>query len=198
MKVTIAISKTVVFSIILLFLGLIVLIKGISSIYKYHHALNITELDEAACENDTYVIGEITSCLTIEIKTSGSNVPFGQSETYLTGTKEYTTYTIPIADNRYMRILVAQKDTREAMDGLVKGKVDKVSFEGVVCEPISDLNEEWYAQIPDFDSNAVLEEYVLKEIDYDREKRKALIGLSFLLTAMLLYWNSSRIEIFDS
>ena len=101
---------------------------------------------------------------------------------------EYNFYTIPIANSKYIRVMVKDKSIIESLEKFVKGRGKGVYFEGEVVEATSPLEYAWYSDIAEFQGK-VLEEniqsqYVIKEISFSEKKKKLYIGAVFLIVAM--------------
>lgn len=192
MRISYEIPKSAVVSVLLLLLGAFFLTKGFGTFYRYQHASALSDLNQSSCREGRYVSGEIESCLVK--KMAGSERYEGESGVMLTGGKEYRFYTIPVSDGRYIRIMVRNKETKRALQSLIKEERETVSFTGVLVVPSWEMSLRWYEDIPGFHTEELIQEYVLQEIDLAGSKNRMIIGGILLFLASLLYWQSGGIE----
>lgn len=192
MKTSYEISKPVIFSIVLLILGMYFVSKGSYAFYNYRHACRLSELDVSVCENGKYAVGEIDTYVVREI--GGTHKYYGNSHVLLDFGKEYHFYTIPVADNQYIQIMASKKATREALKNFVEGQGEPVTFVGVITTPVIEVSLDWYQAIPGFPPDRVIQSYVLKEVNLESSKNQILMGAIILFISLLLYWQCGGIR----
>ena len=105
MRVSYEIPQSVVFSTLLSFVGVFLPGKSVSAWFRCEYASALSELNREECREGNYVSGEIDAY-------------------------EYHFYTIPIADGRYMQIMIWKKESLRAMEELIKGGRETLSFAG--------------------------------------------------------------------
>ncbi|MDE5933077.1 MAG: hypothetical protein K2H40_11445, partial [Lachnospiraceae bacterium] len=114
--------------------------------------------------------------------------------TLLDGGREYRFYTIPIAGGQYIQIMAYHKETKSAIQNLIKGEEISVPFVGILVRPPLKISLQWYENIPGFQPENLVQDYVLKEIDLNGQKNLMIIGGILLFTALLLYAQSGGIQ----
>ena len=192
MKTRIAISKKLIITTVIFVVGLILLFKGINSYYKHNHALSLENLTESKCKKGTYVVGNIDSYVVYRIKEN--NKVLGSSDTLLTYTKAYEFYTVPIAQNTYIRIMVSGKDVLSKLKEFIEGKGESFYFEGEIVDSPVEFNYKWYASIEDFNPEDVIKPYVIKEINFESNKSTIYVGILLVVFSALLFFGDGGVK----
>ena len=194
MKYHVSITKREIFTAILLMIGLVLLFKGIHSYYKSNHALNLENLNEQRLKDGDYVIGNIDTYIGQIMY--GSNRFDGVSQVHLTSGRAYNFYTIPVGQNSYICIMAYGKSLLSQLKAFENGHGDKIYFEGVIVEPPTDINYDWYAHVEGFDTRNLIDSYVIKEAHFDRNKYIVYIGVLLLFIAALLFFSAGGLRNF--
>ena len=192
MKYHITISKREIITAILLIIGLMLLFKGIHSYYKVNHALHLEDLDEHALKNGTYVTGDINTYIGKTMYGSGKFS--GVSISLTTSGKTYNFYTIPVGKKSYICIMAYSKSILNQLEAFENGHGENVSFKGIIVEPLTDLNYEWYTTVEGFDSRNLINSFVIKEANFDRYKVLVYYGVILLTIAVLLFFSAGGIK----
>lgn len=194
MRTNISISKRIVFNIIIFVIGLVLLLGGVKSYYKYTHAIPIKNLNEWDCKEGKYVTGNIDEY--VVKKMAGTDKYAGISSTLLTLTgKAYDFYTIPIAQNSYIRIMISDDSILDKLKNFTEGKGEGVYFEGeIINSPIEEISLKWYDGIEGFSSADVVKSYVIKEINIKSKKDMTYIGFLLVIFSILLFYSSGGIN----
>ena len=193
MKVSYEIPKSTVVATLLFVVGAFLLAGGFGIFYRCRHASALTELGREGCREGSYVSGEIDACLTKKVPFAAFDKYSGESGVFMTGGKSYRFYTVPVADGGYIQIMIWKKETVEAVGELIEGERETVPFVGVIAEQPQTSILGWYEDIPGFRTDALIQEYVLREIDRTGAKNRMIIGGIVLFLAVLLYWQSGGV-----
>lgn len=194
MKYHVSITKREVITALLLIIGLTLLFRGIHSYYKSNHALNLENLNEQRLKDGDYVIGNIDTYIGQIMY--GSNQFSGVSQTHLTSGRAYNFYTIPVGQNSYICIMVYGKSLLSQLKAFENGHGEKIYFEGIIVEPPTDINYDWYAYVEGFDTKDLIDSYVIKEAHFDRNKYIVYIGVLLLFIAALLFFGAGGFKNF--
>ena len=194
MKYHVSISKREIFTAIILIVGFILLFKGIHSAYRYNHALNLETLNEHELKKGTYVIGDINSY--VGQKLYGSNNFSGVSKTLISSGRAYNFYTIPTGSDSYICIMAYGESLLSQLKTFENGHGEAVYFEGIIVEPSTDLNYNWYANVEGFDADNLIDSFVIKEAHFDGNKYVIYIGILLLVTAALLFFSAGGFKNF--
>ena len=194
MKYHVSITKREILITILLIIGLTLLFRGIHSYYKSNHALNLENLDEQRLKDGDYVIGNIDTYIGQIMY--GSNRFDGVSQVHLTSGRAYNFYTVPVGKDSYICIMAYGKSLLSQLKAFENGHGDGVYFEGVIVEPPTDLNYNWYAYVEGFDTRDLIDSYVIKEAHFDRNKYIVYIGVLLLFIAALLFFSAGGFKNF--
>lgn len=188
----VSISRRIILWGIALLIGIAFLCKGISEIIRYDNAADFNELKAEQCRSGRYVVGEISDYLTIPLPNSASGSRSGVSNEVMTLGTVYSVYTVPIAENQYIRIMAADPDTKRLLgtSGLPEGV--KVHFEGEVIPSPIELNEDWYHNgLSDFDTDRIIGDFVVREAVIHTKGRMMYGGLIILGTCIVLLFTGA-------
>lgn len=194
MKYHISISKREIITAIIFIIGLMFLFKGIHSYYKMNHALILDNLEEHELKNGACVTGDIDTYIGQIMYGSGKFS--GVSQSLITSGKTYNFYTIPVGHNSYICIMAYSKSLLSQLEAFENGYGKKVSFEGIIVEPPTDLNDNWYRNVEGFDTENLIRSFVIKETDFDRNKNFVYGGVSLLAIAALLFFSAGGLKSF--
>lgn len=194
MKFHISISKREIITAIIFIIGLILLFKGINSYYKINHALSLDSLDEYELKNGTYVTGDIDTYIGQIMYGSGKFSGVGQSLT--TSGKNYNFYTIPVGQKSYICIMAYSKSLLGQLEAFENGYGENAYFEGIIVETPTELNHAWYTHIEGFDTGALIDSFVIKEVNFNRNKDLIYSGVILLTIAALMFFSSGGIKNF--
>lgn len=187
MKYNVSVTKRIILTAVIFIVGVIFLTVGLSSYYKYYHALNLETLDEQMLKEGKYITGNIDTYIGgIMYRTSQY---YDISQTHLTTWKTYDYYTVPIEDNSYITLLISDESVKEQLDAFENGHGEKVHFEGIIIEPSSELNYELSENVGDFNPENLVNSFVIKEANLIN--RNAIVwGIILLLLAIFLFFAS--------
>ena len=191
MKYHLSITKREILTVIIFIMGLIFLCKGINSYFKYEHALILENLEEGKLKKGRYVTGNIDSYIGQIMYGSGKF--YGVSQGYITFGKTYEFYTIPVAHNSYIELMISDESVTESLDAFENGHGEGVYFEGVIVEPPVEPNYAWYSKVENFNTDDLITSYVVKEANLKR-KNTAYIGVLLLVLAALLFFDAGGLK----
>ena len=191
MKYHLSITKREILTVIIFIMGLIFLCKGINSYFKYEHALTLENLEEGKLKKGRYVTGNIDSYIGQIMYGSGKF--YGRSQGYITFGKTYEWYTIPVAHNSYIELMISDESVKESLDAFENGHGEGVYFEGVIVEPPIEPNYAWYSKVENFNTDDLITSYVVKEANLKR-KNTAYIGFLLLVLSALLFFDSGGLK----
>ena len=194
MRISYEISKAAFVSVLLFLVGIFCVVKGGGAIYRGHHAPTLLELGRTALREGSYAAGEIETCLVKKVVSAGTERYSGECSTLLDGGREYRFYTIPIAGGQYIQIMAYHKETKSALQNLIKGEEISVPFVGILVRSPLKNSLQWYEGIPGFQPENLVQDYVLREIDLNGQKNLMIIGGILLFVALLLYTQSGGIS----
>lgn len=194
MRVSYEIPKSAAVSILLFCIGLYLLMGGAEILCRSHHASALSKLNREECREGSYVSGEIDACLTKKVPAAASDKYSGESGVFMAAGKAYRFYTIPVADDGYIQIMIWRKETIKAMGELIKGERETIPFAGVIAAQPQTSILGWYEDIPGFRTENLIQEYVVREIDRTGVRNRMIIGGIVLFLAVLLYLQSGGIR----
>ncbi|MDE6749830.1 MAG: hypothetical protein K2K21_12330 [Lachnospiraceae bacterium] len=194
MKYHVSISKREIITAVILIIGLLLLIKGTHSNYQMNHALRLDNLDEHELKNGTYVTGDIDAYIGQIMYGSGKFS--GVSQSLTASGKTYNFYTIPVGQKSYICIMAYSKSLLDQLEAFENGYGKNVYFEGIIVEPPTELNHAWYTHVEGFDTGTLIDSFVIKEVNFNRNKDLIYCSIILLAIAALLFFSSGGIKNF--
>ncbi|MDE6663250.1 MAG: hypothetical protein K2K46_07875 [Lachnospiraceae bacterium] len=195
MRTNISISKRIVFNIIIFVIGSVLLLGGVKSYYKYKHAIPIRNLNEWDCKEGKYVSGSIDEYIGQKLEVGNKSIFMGSCTTLLTLTgKAYEFYTVPIAQDSYIRIMLSDKSILDKLKNFSEGKGEGIYFIGEIKASPIEAPIKWYDRIEGFSSADVVKSYVIREINIKSKKDLTYIGLLLVIFSVLLFYSSGGIN----
>lgn len=191
MKTTIYITKKLVFAVLLLLIGGYCTLYGIVSLYRELRCIPVEDLSMHNYRKGVYVAGTIDSCLTVNVfNINGQGKDMGSSGGFITLGAVYECYTIPMADSHYIRIMLPDEDTVDAMDDLVAGNNEGVYVEGQIVKEIMERNIPWYENCEQIKNpqEEVLDRYVIKQISFSKRRNVLYFGIGMLAVMIFAIW----------
>lgn len=182
----ISISKKAILWAIAFLIGFIMLSQGISAKVRYSNTIPFSELDYVHCIEGNYIVGTIDNYLQKPIQNLGNGSYSGVSATYLTATATYDIYNVPIKNNQYIRIMVANPDTKRLLADNKDADSDRLYFEGKIVDAPIELNADWYKDITGFDANNVIADFMVEQTPAKSISNMFWGGISILLCCVFV------------
>ncbi|MDE6212494.1 MAG: hypothetical protein K2M70_03335 [Lachnospiraceae bacterium] len=186
MRKTIYITKKLVIIILLLVIGGCSTLYGILSLYRELRCVPIEELSMDNYQEGAYVAGTIDSLLTI----NAGGVILGESVGLITMGPTYHCYTIPMADSHYIRIMLPDENTVDALEDLIEGEGEGVYVEGQIVKEMKERNMQWYERSEQLEDpeEEILGDYVIKQISFSKRRNVLYFGIGLLVVMILAIW----------
>lgn len=196
-KRTVLISKTHILNLLLFVFALFFIVKGISAYIESANAVNLSELELSECTEGQYVYGWIDSYLVSQNRLYNSNTyqAVSYEEVSFGGNREY--YTIPIADNKYIRIGIADKQVLELLENFEQGKGSGIYIEGKIERSGHSLNYYWCEGAgfeQDKAEQMIHPQYAIIPISFEDQKEKLYFGIILMVLSVLLFWHMGGIN----
>ena len=186
MRITISIAKQIVIVFLLLVIGGCCTLYGISTIYRELRCIPIEELSMDNYRKGAYVAGTVDSLLTINV----DDIVLGESVGLITMGPTYHCYTIPMADSHYIRIMLPDEDTVDALENLIAGEGEGVYVEGQIVKEMKERNMQWYERSEQLENpeEEILGEYVIKQISFRKRRNVLYFGIGILAVMIFAIW----------
>ena len=186
MKITISIAKQIVIVFLLLVIGGCCTLYGILTIYRELRCVPIEELSMDNYREGAYVAGTVDSLLTIDV----DGIVLGESVGFITMGPTYHCYTIPMADSHYIRIMLPDEDTVDALENLIAGEGEGVYVEGQIVKEMKERNMQWYERSDQLEDpeEEILGEYVIKQISFRKRRNVLYFGIGILAVTIFAIW----------
>ena len=155
-----------------------------------HPTVDLSGLSGTNLRAGQYVQGEITEVYKIQ---APNGHWFGNDGEFMK-LRSYSSYTVRIAEGRYIRVWLYDKDAIAAMEQLVQGAEAKIAFAGEVKRRKSPLNVGWYSKNPEFDEKLFVENYEIWQQSPHAGRDLLLVGLYGMIIAGVIYYRSGGIH----
>ncbi len=168
-------------------LGCIFLFAGISAQWKYAKAISLSELDAEHYQYGDYIVSDISFFLKKEVSNLSSGNYSGVCEEYMAFGKNYDVYTVPIKNNAYVRIMVADSETKSLLESACKNDNDIIHFEGIIIKSPLTMNHKWYEEIRDVDIGSIAPDFVIKQTRIKNKRNMVYGGIAILLVCIFAF-----------
>ena len=177
--------------------GVVCCVLGISVLFKERYARTFEELTLKNCRVGNYITSDIESYLVSIDDEWGNGMESGVSRILISGIRIYDFYTVPIGDGHYISIMVFRQKTKDALAQYEHGQSgeEPILFEGEIIKATMELNAEWYENVPELSgglNDMVIDNYIVKEIDFAGKRRILYVGIVFLAVAALLFYHIKK------
>ena len=184
MKYNVSFTKRIILTAVIFIIGLILSSVGLSSYYKYNHALDLQTLNEQELNEGKHVVGNIDTYIR-EVQYE-NNMYYDVSQTHVTGWKTYDYYTVPIEEDSYITLLISDESIKDQLDTFEDGHGEGVYFEGIVIEPPRQLNYELDEGAEEFNPDRLIDSFVIQEAKL-KYKNLTIGGILLLILAVFLF-----------
>lgn len=167
-----------------LVIGCMFLFTGISEQRKYAKAISLSELDAKHYKYGDYIVSEISYFLKKEVSNYSSGNYTGVCEEYITFGKSYDVYTVPIKNNAYVRIMVADFETKSLLESACKNENEIIHFEGKIIKPPLTINHKWYEEISDVNISSIVPDFVVKQTQIKNMPNMIYGGIAILIVCI--------------
>ena len=197
MKKTIYITKKLVITLLFLLIGGYCTLYGLLSLYREFQCISVEDISMDNYREGAYVAGTIDSCLTVNVQTiGGQGKDLGTSGGFITMGAVYECYTIPMADSHYIRIMIPDEDTIDALDALIAGSSEGVYVEGQIVKEMVEPNIPWYENCEQVKNpqKEILGGYVIKQISFSKRHNVLYFGMGILAVMIFAIWKGKIIS----
>ena len=146
--------------------------------------VDLAELSDKNLRAGQYVQGEISEVFTVQTP-NGHRV--GNHGEFMK-LRDYLSYTVWIGEGRYIRVWLYDKEALAAMERLVQGAEEEISFSGQIKRRSDRLNTAWYSQNPEFDETLFIADYEIWQKSPHARRDLLLVGLYGMIAAALIYY----------
>lgn len=197
-KKTIELSKWHIAAFILLGIGMLFLLGGISALIQFREALNLSRLDTEDLRSGKYVKGEIRRYA--GKKSELVDVFLGVSGSYGYGFTFYDAYTIPVENGKFVEVLIKDEELLDQMEAYDNGIGNGVFFVGRVEKPRYRYNYDFWKDSSVFASvddakERICNKYVIRQTHSEGIRYRIYAGLSLVLTACIIIKGCGGVKI---
>jgi hypothetical protein len=192
---SIFITTEFIWTLVVLLAGIVLLLMGAAAIYRENTQLSLEELSAENCRKGVYVTGSIDFYVEKAVQNLGNgSYNTGVSQSFYTGGKWYDAYTVPVSEQQYILVLVADREMLSDLEQFDHGRGDGVAFRGEVIENPIGVNDSWYeGTILEADTDRIIADYVIKVKPYLGERKKLFyLGVLLVAAAIAHLWGMKK------
>jgi hypothetical protein len=191
---SIFITTEFIWTLVVLLAGIVLLLMGVAAIYRENTQLSLEELSAENCRKGVYVTGSIDFYVEKAVQNLGNGSYTGVSQSFYTGGKWYDAYTVPVSEQQYILVLVADREMLSDLEQFDHGRGDGVAFRGEVIENPIGVNDPWYeGTILEADTDRIIADYVIKVKPYLGERKKLFyLGAMVVAAAIAHLWGMKK------
>ncbi len=181
MKYPIRIGKRFYIGIFFAVVGLVCLLFGIISDYKYSNALSFECLTKENCRSGRYVSGIIYSYV---YQDSGKGRINGISEEMVGASGSTYTFTVHIGNGEMIRIRVNDWEKRRELENILTAE-EPIWFEGKIVRASDEPNWTWYEGTGLENPEEIIAEYVVQQANINIGTEFICGGLCFMAFSVI-------------
>ena len=195
MKYNVSFTKRIIFTAIIFIIGVIFLSVGLRSYMKYSNALHLEILNKQDLKTGKYIVGNIDTY--IEGIQYENNIYHDVNQVHRTAWKTYDYYAMPIEEDSYITLLIADDSVKAQLDAFEDGHGEPVYFEGIIIEPSKQLTYELDETVEDFNPENFVDSFAVKETKLSY-KNPIILGILLLVFSIFLFFISGGSNSFIS
>lgn len=195
MKYNVSFTKRIIFTAIIFIIGVIFLSVGLRSYMKYSNALHLETLNKQDLKTGKYIVGNIDTY--IEGIQYENNIYHDVNQVHRTAWKTYDYYAMPIEEDSYITLLIADDSVKAQLDAFEDGHGEPVYFEGIIIEPSKQLTYELDETVEDFNPENFVDSFAVKETKLSY-KNPIILGILLLVFSIFLFFISGGSNSFIS
>ena len=176
------------FAVVLVTGALCVLINSMQ-LWKYLHSYNLKDLSKDKITAGDFVKCDIDRYL---IKYIGDKKEqyVGVMETDITFFKDYDVYNVPVGDNRYIRVMIGERESLRNLENFDKGEGEPISFVGkVITQEAPDSS--WYDGVEGVECDDIIQNLCIKQVNGLTYKNMISAGTALVLISVFMIYRTS-------
>ena len=185
MKYNVSFTKRIILTAIIFIIGVIFLSVGFRSYYKYSNALHLDTLNTQDLQTGKYIVGNIDTY--VEGIQYENNIYHEVNQIHRTAWKTYDYYAIPIGEDFYITLLIADESVKAQLEAFEDGHGEPIYFEGIIIEPSKQLNYELDETVEDFNPENFVDSFAFKETKLSY-KNPIILGILLLVFSVFLFF----------
>lgn len=185
MKYNVSFTKRIILTAIIFIIGVIFLSVGFRSYYKYSNALHLDTLNTQDLQTGKYIVGNIDTY--IEGIQYENNIYYNVNQVHMTAWKTYDYYAMPIEEDSYITLLIADDSVKAQLDAFEDGHGEPVYLEGIIIEPSKQLTYELNETMEDFNPENFVDSFAIKETKLTY-RNPIILGILLLVFSIFLFF----------
>lgn len=185
MKYNVSFTRRIILTVTIFIIGAIFLSVGLRSYYMYSHALHPETLSREDLTTGKYIVGNIDTY--IQGIRYENNIFHDVNQIHRTAWKTYDYYAIPIEEDSYITLLIADEAVKAQLEAYEDGHGEPIYFEGIIIEPSNQLNYELDETMEDFNPESFVDSFAIKETRLSY-RNPIILGLLLLVFSILLFF----------
>lgn len=185
MKYNVSFTKRIILTAIIFIIGVIFLSVGLRSCYKYSNALHLDTLNTQDLQTGKYIVGNVDTY--VQGIRYENNIFHDVNQVHRTAWKTYDYYAIPIEENSYITLLIADDSAKAQLEAFEDGHGEPIYFEGIIIEPSKQMNYELDETVEDFNPENFIDSFAIKETELTY-RNPIILGILLLVLSVFLFF----------
>lgn len=184
MKYNVSFTGRIILTVTIFIIGAVFLSLGLRSYYKYSHALHPETLSRQDLTIGKYIVGNIDTY--IEGIQYENNIFHEVNQIHRTAWKTYDYYAIPIEEDSYITLLIADEAVKAQLEAFEDGHGEPIYIEGIIIEPSTQLTYELNETVEDFNPENFVDSFAIKETNLSY-RNPIILGILLLVLSIFLF-----------
>lgn len=165
-------------------IGIILVTGNAVLLWRYMTAYELQNLDSASLKPGSFVRCDITQYLVRPVGPYHKDQYTGVSEVFVTLSKDYETYSVPMGENGYIRVMTGEEEIKKQLQAFQQGKGEKVSFIGKIIWADAP-DPDWYKEAEGFRMDQLVQDRIVKQVNARKYINFLSTGLGLVALGMI-------------
>ncbi len=145
-------------------IGIVMAAGNAVELWRYAAAYELQNLDSASLKPGRFVRCNITQYVVRPVGPYHKDQYTGVSKVFITFSKDYETYSVPMGGNGYIRVMTGEEETKKQLQAFRQGKGESVSFVGKIIRADAP-DPDWYKEAEGFRMDELASDRVVKQVN---------------------------------
>lgn len=165
-------------------IGIVMATGNAVELWRYAASYELQNLDSTSLKPGRFVRCDITQYVVRPVGPYHKDQYTGVSEVFITFSKDYETYCVPMGQNGYIRVMAGEEETKKQLQAYRQGKGERVFLVGRIVRADAP-DSEWYKEAENFRMDQIVQNRVVKQVNVQKYINFLSTGLALMALGML-------------
>ena len=165
-------------------IGIVMAAGNAVELWRYTTAYELQNPDAVSLKPGSFVRCDITQYLVRPVGPYHKDQYTGVSEVFITFSKDYETYSVPMGGNGYIRVMAGEEEIKKQLLAFQQGKGEKVSFVGKIVRADAP-DPDWYKEVKGFRMDELVQDRVVKQVNVRKYINFLSTGVGLIALGMI-------------